>query len=322
MGSDGGHFFSIPPDAVLKGVVHETGGGVYRVALADGRLVDAALRGRLKKERRTGDRVVIGDRVHVDSTDSSSFTIEAVEPRETVITRRGSGGRRPKVLAANVERMVVVVAAARPEPGMPQIDRLLVIAESNRVAPVLVVNKVDLPDGREAVAELETLYRGIGYPVYTTSAQDGTGLDAFRAVLCEGSSALVGPSGVGKSSLLNAIDPGLGLRVGGLSERVLRGRHTTVSARLVPLSCGGLVADTPGFGEVGVWGVRAADVDQCFPEFEALGVACRFEDCVHLVEPDCAVRESVESGNVAPSRYESYRSLMKEALEAEDRRGA
>jgi ribosome biogenesis GTPase len=300
---------------VPRGVVRESGGGVYRVALTDGRIVDAALRGRLKQEPRTGDRVVIGDRVRVESADAHSFTIEEVEPRETVVARRGSGGRRPKVLAANVERMIVVVAAARPEPATPQIDRLLVIAESNGLAPVLVVNKVDLPDTGETVAELEGLYRGIGCPVYPTSVLDGTGMEPFRDLVCEGTSALVGPSGVGKSSLLNAIDPDLGLRVGELSERVSRGRHTTVSARLVGLSCGGLVADTPGFGDVGVWGVRADDLDRCFPELAAVRGECRFEDCVHLLEPDCAVKASVERGSIAPSRYESYRSLMNEALE-------
>ncbi|HSR41294.1 MAG TPA: ribosome small subunit-dependent GTPase A, partial [Longimicrobiales bacterium] len=291
---------------MLTGTVRRTGGGVYRVALEDGRVVDASIRGRLKREERTGDRVVIGDRVRVEEAPGEIFTVEEVLPRETQIVRRGPGGRRAKVVAANVGRLVAVAAARRPEPRRKTIDRLLLIGESHDLESLLVVNKVDL-EGATAVAErLASVYGAIGYRVIPTSAESGTGIDELSEVLCSGTSALVGPSGVGKSSLLNRVQPGLGLRTGELSRDRRRGRHTTVNARLLELECGGLVADTPGFGDIGVWGVDPEGLDGCFPEMRPLLGECRFRGCTHVHEPECAVREAVDDGRLDPERYESY----------------
>jgi ribosome biogenesis GTPase len=298
---------------VKRGTIRRTGGGVYVVALDDGRVVEASLRGRLKKEDRKGDRVVIGDRVAVGGTDDGGFTVEAVEERRTEVVRRGAGRRR-KVVAANVDRLVAVVACADPTPHRELADRLLVLAETDDVEGVLVVNKVDLPGADVVAGELAALYRSVGYRTLVVSAVDGAGLSELAEVLCSGTSALAGPSGVGKSSLLNALQPDLRLRTGELSRKVGRGRHTTVNARLIPLECGGLVADTPGFGDVGVWGLEPRRVDRCFPEMRRLAGRCRFPDCAHLSEPDCAVVEAVEAGEIAPSRYRSYRILREEAL--------
>lgn len=300
----------------MKGTVHRTGGGVYEVLLDDGRRVEASLRGRLKLERRTGDRVVVGDRVEVREDEAGAWTVEAVEPRRTEITRRGVRGRTPKVVAANVDRLVVVVAALRPKPRPERIDRLLVIAESHDVRAALVVNKLDLPGADEVAAELAELYRSVGYPVLATSAAAGMGMDELSELLCSGTSVLVGPSGVGKSSLLNVLEPELELRTGELSRKVGRGRHTTVSARLIPLGCGGFVVDTPGFSDVGVWGVNPDELDRCFPEFESFLEGCRFRRCTHRHEPGCAVLEAVEEGRIARSRWESYDSLTEEAEES------
>lgn len=304
---------------MIRGTVRETGGGVYVVALADGRVVEASLRGRLKKEDRRGDKVVIGDRVVVDEGDDA-FTIEEVEERETVVVRRGAGGHRRKVVAANVERLVVVMAAVEPDPRRELIDRLLVLAEADDIEGVLVLNKLDLPGAPEVAEELAGLYGGVGYRVLAVSAVSGRGIGDLTDVLCSGTAALVGPSGAGKSSLLNTVEPGLELRVGDLSGKVGRGRHTTVSARLLPLRCGGTVADTPGFSDVGVWGLEADAVELCFPEIRRRAGECRFQDCAHLREPDCAVQEAVEAGAVAESRYRSYVALREEALG--DRPGA
>jgi ribosome biogenesis GTPase len=296
----------------MWGVVHGTGGGVYRVRFDDGTYVEAALRGRLKRERRTGDKVVIGDRVRVGRT-GESWVVEQVDDRTSEIVRRGPGGRTPKVVAANLNRVLVVMAARDPDPSLSLVDRLLVVVEASGMHPVLVMNKVDLDPAGSVVDPLVRLYRGIGYEVLTVSAASGEGMEGFAAEVCGGSSAMVGPSGAGKSSLLNAMDPELDLRIGGLSEKTGRGRHTTVSSRLIPLTCGGFVADTPGFGDVGLWGVAAEDVDACFPEIGGLGHLCRFRGCSHLTEPDCEVREALARGDVAQSRYASYAALRSEA---------
>jgi ribosome biogenesis GTPase len=298
---------------MTRGVVAASGGGGYEVRLEDGRTVHAVLRGRVKRQARVGDRVVIGDQVEVDRVEGSAgegeWSIEAVLPRASVITRQGYSERRPKVIAANLDRMFAVVAARDPEPRLAQLDRLLVIAEANGIPATVLVNKVDLSRAREPLERIRALYEAIGYPVLAASAESGEGLEELREALSKGTSALIGASGVGKSSLLNALAPSLDLRVGELSRRVRRGRHTTVRSRLLELPFGGLVADTPGFGDVGVWGVPADEVEDCFPEIRALRDECRFRGCAHLSEPGCAVLEALHAGAIARSRWESYRAL-------------
>ncbi len=294
-------------------MVHLVGGGVYTVALEEGTLVQASLRGRLKLEQRTGDQVVIGDRVRVAEAGEDTFVIEEVLPRETAITRSRFGGRSTKVLVANADRLLAVFASSRPKPRLDLIDRLLVVAEYGGVTPVVVLNKMDLEGAGAVAEELQRVYEPLGYEVLKVSAEKGEGLDAFAQQVCHGIAALAGPSGVGKSSLVNALEPEHALRTGELSRKRGTGRHTTVSSRLIRLRCGGLVADTPGFSDIGVWGVRKGDLDECFPELRALADSCRFRGCTHLHEPDCAVREAVDAGEVDAGRFESYRILFEEA---------
>jgi ribosome biogenesis GTPase len=299
---------------MTTGIITASGGGGYEVLLEDDRAVHAVLRGRVKRESRIGDQIVIGDRVRLEEVESgrgTDWVVAGVLPRDSTITRKGYSERRPKLIAANVDRMFAVVAAKDPEPRLAQLDRLLVIAEANRVAATVVVNKVDLPGAKEVADRIAALYSGIGYPILRVSAETGEGLEALEAALSGGISALIGASGVGKSSLLNALAPELELRTGALSRRVRRGRHTTVRSRLLRLPSGGLVADTPGFGDVGVWGLPPEEVEECFPEIRARLEACRFRGCTHLAEPGCAVLEAVESGAIARSRWESYAELRR-----------
>jgi len=301
--------------ALHAGTVIRTVGGIYDVMLDDGTTIAAVLRGRLKLENRTGDRVVVGDRVRVEYAGNGSATIESVEPRRTQLARRapGKGARRAKVIVANVDRVVIVLAWSNPEPRLRMLDRFLVLAEANRLEAVIVVNKIDLAPSESAARELFAVYEAIGYPVLYVSAMDRRGIDAVSMLLCGSISVLTGPSGVGKSSLLNAIEPGLQLRTGAVSAAHAKGRHTTVSAELVPLSCGGYVADTPGLRELGLWGVSPDVLPECFPEFRPLLGECRFGySCTHLHEPDCAIRYAVASGEITGDRYESYVTLADE----------
>ncbi|NNK62786.1 MAG: ribosome small subunit-dependent GTPase A [Gemmatimonadetes bacterium] len=311
----------VPDD--LWGEVRESTGGVYRVYLDDGSEVEAFLRGRLKREARAGDKVVIGDRVRIGSEhqgDEIVRTIEEVAPRRTRIVRRSGPGRKPKAVAANLDRLVVVQSLRAPDPRLEVIDRFLVLAEVDEIPALLVLNKTDLEGAAEQADLLEALYRDVGYSVLRTSPVTGEGIPALAEALSTGVSALVGPSGAGKSTLLNAVEPGLELRTGIVSRVAGRGRHTTVSSRMIPLSGGGLVADTPGFGDVGLWGVGEAELERCFPDIARYGEGCRFRGCRHLEEPGCAVKEAVEEGWIAPSRLASFSALREEAR-ADARKG-
>jgi ribosome biogenesis GTPase / thiamine phosphate phosphatase len=196
------------------------------------------------------------------------------------------------------------------------LDRFLVIAEGNELAARVVINKIELV-GEGAARERFADYVRAGYAVHFTSVKARIGLDALRVALHGRTSVLSGPSGVGKSSLMNALFPGLSLRVGEISESVNKGRHTTVGAHAHPLPGGGFVVDTPGLREVGLWGLPAAGLDACFPELRPFIGHCRFADCIHTAEPECAVRGAVERGEVSAERYDSYVRLRAEIEESE-----
>ncbi|CAN5667362.1 ribosome small subunit-dependent GTPase A [soil metagenome] len=302
---------------MASATVLRASGGVYDVELEDGTAAEASLRGRLKLERRTGDKVVAGDAVEVRLHDDGAYTIETVLPRRSELARRAPGhGRTARVIVANIDRVVVVFAAAEPEPRRRLLDRFLVIAEANSLEPVIVLNKTELVSD-DVVSSFLRPYEQIGYTTIRSSVKTGAGVDLLRDRLCGTRSVVTGPSGVGKSSLLNAIQPGLGLRVGVVSAAVHKGQHTTVTAQLIPLECGGHVADTPGLRELGLWGIEPAELPDCFPEIAGIVDDCRFgNSCSHTHEPGCAVRAAVEAGSIDSGRFESYCDLRREATEA------
>lgn len=293
------------------GLVLSSVGGRYRV-YCDGEMLDATLRGRLKHAR--GDRVLVGDAVDLGLHSDGSVTVEAVAPRRSVLKRRTPGrSHGERAVAANLDQVMVVGSVNRPEWDFHLIDRFTAVAEANDLPVVLVVNKCDLEGDSEHCAEP---YHQAGYPVVRTSVKRPQGLEQLREQLEGNVSLFTGPTGVGKSSLLNALQPGLRLRTGAVSTKSRTGRHTTVAAEMHPFGARGFVVDTPGLRDIGLWGLDPHEVAAAFPEFASRAARCRFDNCRHLEEPGCAVVAAVEDGEVAGTRLESYRRMLKEALEA------
>lgn len=292
--------------------VLRTGGGTYRVR-AGGREFDCSLRGRIKL--RDGGPVAVGDRVEVEELEAGDYRITGVRPRHSALVRRAVARRKDQVMAANVDQVAAVVALARPDPDLPMLDRLLAMAEFDELGAFVVVNKVDLTV--ELPAEL-VAYRAIGYEVLPTSVESGVGIEALRERMSGRTTVLAGASGVGKSSLLNALEPDLDLRVGDVGERSGRGRHTTTRARLIPLDDDTFIADTPGIQHFVPAEIEAATLGHAFREFRPWLDTCRFADCRHREEPGCAVRDAVEAGEILPRRHASYLALLEAAEAAEE----
>lgn len=294
--------------AVLRGT-----GGTWAVHTERGDVREVSLRGRLKHPAHDAPKLAVGDEVIIErDARGGAWAIAEVLPRRSRLARRAPGGAHgERIVAANVDQVVVVFAAARPEPHPRMLDRFLVIAAANDIPARIVINKLDLVSETHA-RERFAVYARAGYPVHYASVPRHEGLAELRDALAGRTSALTGPSGAGKSSLLNAMYPGLDLRVGEISHSVNKGRHTTVGAAMHPLAGGGYVMDTPGLREVGVWNLDAAALDRCFLELLPHLEACRFRDCAHGAEPGCAVREAVARGDISVARYESYRKLREE----------
>lgn len=300
-----------PP--LVSGIVRRARSGFFTV-ITDGGEVECRLRGRLLHARQPGDPAVIGDRVTLAAAADGTGTIEAVLPRSSTFSRRQPGPRgawREDVIVANVDSVLVVFACSQPEPHLRMVDRFLVAAEHNEVEVAIVANKVDLC-GEPRARDLFGPYERVGYAVHYVSARSHIGIEALGEGLAGRLSVVVGPSGVGKSTLLNAIQPGLRLATSEVSGSVHKGRHTTTTAELHPLDgpAGGFVADTPGLRELGLWRIPPGDLAWCFPEMRPALGQCAFNDCRHLAEPSCAVRAAVLAGAVDSHRYDSYRRLL------------
>lgn len=297
----------------MKGTVLSGTGGVWRVLLSEEhRGVDASLRGRLKQSEEI--KLAVGDEVRLESGSHDDWSIVEILPRRSKLARRAPGAAYgERVLAANVDQVIVVFALVKPEPHRRMLDRFLVIAEANDLPARIVINKIELADRASAEAMFGD-YARAGYDVHYVSVKQRIDLEPLHDAFAGRISVLTGPSGVGKSSLLNATFPGANLRVGEISESVNKGRHTTVGAVMLQLPGdeGGFVVDTPGLREVGLWEVPADRLDQCFPEFRKHLDECRFGDCRHVREPDCGVREAVARGEVSTARYESYLMLLED----------
>ncbi len=307
----------------LNGLVVKEQSGFFWVEIADGRVFMCRLRGRLLEEAQSSDIAAIGDRVTISIFEDGTGSVESVEERSSALSRsartegnRGGGAaEREHVIIANADQALFVFAAAQPAPSLRMLDRFLVAGEKAGIERlVLVVNKIDLDSDGSARRQFET-YERIGYPVLYTSALQNVGVDAVREALHGRLSVLTGPSGVGKTSLLNSIQPGLARSVKSVSNYHQEGMHTTRDSELVRLQGGGYLADTPGMRTLTMWDVEPEELDAYFREIGDVVADCRFGDCTHFNEPGCAVRAAVDRGDISRSRYESYKTMRTE-LEA------
>ena len=259
------------------------------------------------------DPVAVGDRVRVEDMGDGTGRIVEVLPRRSKIMRDAAGSREvEQTIAANVDQVVPIIAAAEPLPRWRLLDRYLVSAELNEVPALICITKMDLAD-REQIEAAKDLYAQIGYPVLLTSAETGEGINQFKEAMRDKVSVLMGMSGVGKTTLLNTLQPDLGLRVGGISQATGKGRHTTTHQEMFPLEIGGYVIDTPGMKVFGLWEVEPEDLAGLYVEMFPYVGQCQFRlDCTHTHEPGCAIKEAVEAGQINRLRYDNYVAIRQE----------
>jgi len=293
-------------EELLRGIVVRSQSGFFTLDTSQGEVV-ARLRGRLKQGPKTGDLIAVGDWVKVSIQDDGTAMIEAIEERTSKLHRLAptARGEYEQIIIANLDQAILTFACADPEPRLRMLDRFLIICEEQRIPPVIVANKVDLVGMREA-QHMFGHYTKLGYQLLYTSAKKGRGIRKLRQLLLGKITVFAGPSGAGKSSLLNAVQPDLGLVVSAVSEATGKGRHTTVVREMFRLEKGGYVADTPGLKALALWDIEPEELDGYFPEIAERVAGCQFSSCTHVDEPGCAVVEAVEKGKIHPERYESY----------------
>jgi len=294
----------------LTGIIIRLQSGFYTVHSTSGE-VTCQLRGRLKQDRQNETIAGVGDHVAFSLLEDGSGAIEEVLPRENAFFRMAptARGEFKQVLLANPDQVCLVFACDNPSPSFRMLDRFLVITEKQRIPVVIIANKIDLV-GEDIARTLFSIYAELGYAVLFTSAKKEIGIEDLRAKLIGKVNAFSGPTGVGKSSLLNRIQPELGLKIGELKETAAKkGKHTTVVRELFPLDEGGYVADMPGLRTLSLWDTEPEELDAYFPELRDLVAGCQFSNCSHNSEPGCAVKRAVDVGSVHPDRYDSYLRL-------------
>ncbi len=309
----------------LSGLIVKEQSGFYWVEAEDSATYRCQLRGRLKEIARSSDIAAIGDRAVIslrreEGADVLMGVIEALAPRKSVLSRavrttgkRGAGkAEREQVVIANADRALFVFSATQPSPDLKILDRLLVAGERSNIAELIIVlNKIDLAFAAE-LDDILRVYEGMGYPIIRTSALRGDGIDRLRSRLASGISVFTGPSGVGKTSLLNCMQPGLGRQVKDIGRQSEEGVHTTRDSALVRLDSGGYIADTPGIRSLTVWDIEPDELDAYFLDIEPYVLECKFGNCTHTDEPACAVQRAVAQGHVAAWRYKNYLELREE----------
>jgi ribosome biogenesis GTPase len=296
-------------DQSLSGLVLRLQSGFFYVQTEQG-LITCSIRGKLKQGRLNADLVAIGDHVQVTLSSPNTGAIEKVEPRKNSMVRLAptARGEYKQIFLANLDLVIFVFACAQPEPHLRMLDRFLIIAERQSISALIVANKVDLIGEKKAVQLFER-YPPLGYPVLYTSVKTGLGILKLKNMLKNKITAFSGPSGAGKTSILNALQPDLGLKVKEVNKVTAKGRHSTVVRELFSLDGQGYLADLPGLRSLALWDIRPEELDAYFPEMKGLVSQCQFNNCTHRNEPGCAVKDAVKNGKVHPDRYQSYLNL-------------
>lgn len=285
--------------------------GSWYDVLHDGETVRCRIRGRLRlKGVRSTNPVVVGDEVACEADEGGDYVIADILPRRNYVIRRASNlSKESHIIAANVDQALLMASLRSPETPTEFVDRFLVTCEAYKVPVTILLSKLDLQDA-EAVAEFRAVYEGAGYRVLEVSAKEGRGVEEVRELLAGRTTLVSGNSGVGKSTLIQTIDPSLDIRTGEISDSHHKGRHTTTFSTMYPLAEGGAVIDTPGIKGFGLLDIDDAELWHYFPEMMRVAPGCRFYNCTHTHEPGCAVVEAVKAGEIAWSRYESYLKIL------------
>lgn len=303
----------------VKGRIVESTGSWYEVAIFDELnqskgTIDARLPGRFRlNDRQVTNPLAVGDYVELSLNEDGTCSIEEIKERENYITRQATHGRQgEQILAANIDQAFVVQSVRQPKIKEGFIDRFLVTCEAYQLEPVILINKMDLAgdDGEAYVNELLELYGSLGYTILTSSIYDEESLETLKSHLKDKTSVFIGPSGVGKTSLLNHIEPNIDRKVADISEYSSKGKHTTTYAKLLPLHFGGYLVDTPGIREFGLVNIEPWELSLFFPEMIKARKQCKFNNCTHSHEPKCGVREAYENGEIDAERYHSYLQML------------
>tara|TARA_R110002126_G_scaffold120282_1_gene261443 strand:+ start:659 stop:1570 length:912 start_codon:yes stop_codon:yes gene_type:complete len=295
------------------GRVIESTGSWYQVDIGD-EIISSRLPGKFRLDKRqVTNPITVGDKVDLDVNDDGSGNIIKIHVRENYLTRQATHGKRgEQILVSNLDQAFAVQSIRQPKLNEGFINRFLVTCEAYEVSAGIIINKMDLAKQGDLdfVEEMAEVYSSLGYPVYTCSIEDEHSIDLLKSLFKDKVSAFIGPSGVGKTSILNSIDPEFNLKVGEISSSSNKGKHTTTFARLIPLEFGGFIADTPGIREFGLVNIEDWELSLYFPEMMKPRERCKFNTCTHIHEPDCGVIAAFEEGKIDPNRYNSYINML------------
>ena len=300
----------------MEGIVVKSTGSWYEVMKPSGEIINCRLKGKFRLQGlKHTNPVTVGDKINYEmEPNSENGVIFSIEPRKNYIIRKSSNlSKQTHIIASNIDQAILMVTIAFPTTSLGFIDRFLVTAEAYHIPTTIIFNKVDLcTNGLEDLLQetIDLYHKKVGYAYLKTSVNEKIGLDEVKALLQNKTTLVAGHSGVGKSSLLNAIEPNLNLRTGIISKTSFNGQHTTTFAQMHPLSFGGFIIDTPGIREFGVVDLNNAELSHYFKEMKPFIGKCKFNNCQHIHEPQCAVLEALEAGQIPAERYQSYLSIM------------